>query len=96
MDENMNYEVISDEVEEAEESVTVTEKPKRRRPAFARKYDVETAFYADKDDEEPTFKYHMKGSYKLDLFRLFALLTAFAALLSFLSFLQGGKRKKKK
>ena len=92
----MNYEVISDEVEESEQTVITEEKPKRRRPAIARKYDVETAFYADKDNEEPTFKYHMKGSYKIDLVRLFALLTAFTALLSFLSLLQGGKKKKKK
>ncbi|MBQ7376828.1 MAG: hypothetical protein IJW71_00710 [Clostridia bacterium] len=92
----MNYEVILDEVEEAEQPVVAEEKPKRRRPAVARRYDIETAFYADKDNEEPTFKYHMKGSYKIDLFRLFALLTAFAALFSLLSLLQGGKKKKKK
>ncbi len=94
MDENMNYEVISDDVEEAEEVVAVTKKPKRKRPALARKYDVETAFYADKGDEEPTFKCHMKGSYKIDLVRFFVLLTAFAALLSVFSLFRGDKKEK--
>lgn len=79
MEEKVTVEAeLENEVASIEEEIEeVVVKPRRKRPALYKKFDIETAFFSDKEDEEPRFKYNLKGSFKLDIFR--ALAVAFAA-----------------
>ena len=56
-----------------------------KRPIFEKSYDITTAYYADKKDTEPKYKYHSKGSFRLDFVRLAAGIGAILALFGILS-----------
>ena len=92
MEEKTTAEEMIDEVEAIEAEIDeVVVKSRRRRPAILKRFDMETAFFADKEDEEPKFKYSLKGSFKLDIFRALAVLFAAIACLSAISLFKNKK-----
>ena len=92
MEEKIMAEAVLEDVDAVDAEIDeVVIKPRRKRPALYKRFDMETAFYADKEDEEPKFKYNLKGSFKLDIFRALAVLFAAIACLSAISLFKNKK-----
>lgn len=67
----------------------------KKRPVLALKYDVSTALFASKKDEEPIKKNAAKADVKIDIVAFLAVLLAFRTALALLSRAVRKKKKKK-
>ncbi len=68
----------------------------KKRPAIALKYDVSTALYASKKDEEPLQERTASGDFKLDIVAFLAAVLALRTAFSVLKHICKKKKSKKK